>query len=184
MVNLKLEKLKINTQRLTIRNLEMTDLVNFHVYRSNPDVTKYQGFDVMDEQQARGFIEKQKDKLFGKPGEWVQYAIEKTDEAKLIGDCAIKLDEHEPRIAHIGVTLNPDYQKKGFGKEVLHGIVSWLFETKNVHRITETVDIKNANSIHLLESLGFKKEGFFVDCFFENGKWGSEYQYVMLNNEK
>lgn len=63
-----MEKLSISTERLSIRNLEMTDLTDFHSYRSNPEVTKYQGFDVMTMGEAEDFINRHKDRLYGKPG--------------------------------------------------------------------------------------------------------------------
>ena len=51
-----MEKFFISTQRLGIRNLKSSDLHEFHMYRSNPDVTKYQGFDVMSIIKAEDFI--------------------------------------------------------------------------------------------------------------------------------
>lgn len=86
-----MQKLQLETERLIIRNLESSDVENFHLYRSNPEVTKYQSFDVMTLDQAEKFIANQKDRMFGKPGEWAQYAIEHKDTKKLIGDCAINL---------------------------------------------------------------------------------------------
>ena len=71
-----MQKLDIATERLQIRNLKPTDLADFHFYRSNPEVTKYQGFDVMTVEQAGEFIQAHKDRLFGQAGEWVQYGIE------------------------------------------------------------------------------------------------------------
>ena len=71
-----MEILNLTTSRLKIRNLKSKDLSDFHFYRANPDVTKYQGFDVMTVEQASEFIEGQLDKEFGKAGEWVQYGIE------------------------------------------------------------------------------------------------------------
>ena len=177
-----MEKLSINTERLTIRNLEIKDLSDFYVYRSNPEVTKYQGFDIMDKQQASDFIERQADKLYGKPGEWVQYGIEENKTKTLIGDCAIKLED-DPRIAQIGITINPGYQKKGYAKEVMIGLMTWLFEVKNIHRLTEIVDEENTSSINLLKSLHFRKEGHFIKNVYFNNKWGSEFQYAMLNSE-
>jgi RimJ/RimL family protein N-acetyltransferase len=79
--------LSLVTPRLHIRNLKVTDLHDFHTYRSNPEVTKYQGFDVMTLKQAEEFINSQLDKGFGKPGEWVQYGIEKMETGKIIGLC-------------------------------------------------------------------------------------------------
>ena len=93
-------KLFLTTDRLTIRNLKSEDLELFYQYRSNPKVTKYQGFDVMNEEDAKLFIANQTDKTFGKPGEWVQYGIEDMSTNNLIGDCAIKLDGNDARMCN------------------------------------------------------------------------------------
>lgn len=106
-----MKPLHIKTSQLTIRHLELSDLNDFIVYRSNPEVTKYQGFDVMTIEQAEDFIKENSVKYFGIPGEWVQYAIENKT-GKLIGDCAIKLDQYDSRIAEIGITISHLEQKK------------------------------------------------------------------------
>ncbi|MBA3901035.1 MAG: GNAT family N-acetyltransferase [Bacteroidetes bacterium] len=178
-----MEKLVIDTNRLQIRNLKTNDLTDFHFYRSNPEVTKYQGFDVFTREQADEFIQGQIDKEFGAAGEWVQYAIENKKTRNLIGDCAIKLDYYDTRIAEIGITISHIEQKKGYGKEVLCGILTFLFDTKAVLRVVEIVDSENTASINLLKSLKFKQEGHFVENIFFKGKWGSEYQYAMLKRE-
>lgn len=75
----------LTTERLLVRNLEVADLAHFHVYRSNPEVTKYQGFDVLTMEQAYEFILAKKDKQFGQAGEWVQYGIENRTTQKSVG---------------------------------------------------------------------------------------------------
>lgn len=178
-----MEKLEIHTERLHIRNLQPSDLNHFHIYRSNPEITKYQGFDVMSKEKANEFIDSQKEKLFGKPGEWVQYGIEAKSNNKLIGDCAIKLDKFDNRIAEIGITISHLHQKNGFAKETMLGIMDFLFAVKKIHRIVETVDVENIASIKLIESIGFRKEGHFIENIFFNEKWGSEFQFAMLKSE-
>lgn len=180
---LKMQKLIINTARLQIRHLELADLSNFYLYRSNPEITKYQGFDVMTIQQAEQFIKDNLIKYFGKAGEWVQYAIENKATKQLIGDCAIKLDQYDTRIAEIGITISHLEQKKGYAKEALIGVLTFLFQSKEIHRVVETVDAENIASIKLLNSLGFRQEGHFIENIFFKGKWGSEYQYAMLKRE-
>ena len=178
-----MEILNLTTPRLYIRNLKKTDLSDFHIYRSNPDVTKYQGFDVMTIEQADEFIKGQHDKEFGKSGEWVQYGIENKETEKLIGDCAIKLNLYDTRIAEIGITISHLEQKKGYAKEVLLDILTFLFDTKKTHRVVEIVDAENIASINLLKSIGFRQEGHFIENIFFKGKWGSEFQYAMLKRE-
>jgi len=84
-----LEKLHIQTARLLIRHLVVSNLKDFHSYRSNPEVTKHQGFDIMDKTQTASFIIDNATKFFGTPGEGIQYAIENKETNTLIGDCAI-----------------------------------------------------------------------------------------------
>lgn len=178
-----MENLSIETNRLFIRQLVLNDLADFHIYRSNPEVTRYQGFDVMTIDQAEIFIKDNLEKQFGKAGEWVQYAIENKETGKLIGDCAIKLDQYDTRIAEIGITISHLQQKKGFAKEALFGILSFLFDKKSIHRIVETVDAENLASVNLLKSAGFRQEGHFIENIFFKGKWGSEFQYALLKRE-
>lgn len=178
-----MEKLFIQTERLNIQHLTLSDLTDFHLYRSNPEVTKYQGFDAMTIEQAENFINENSEKNFGKAGEWIQYGIEKRETGKLIGDCAIKLDEGDKRMGEIGITISPAEQKKGYARETLNALLNFLFSIEGFHRVTETVDAENIASIRLLESLGFRKEGHFIENIFFKGKWGSEYQYAMLKKE-
>lgn len=154
-----MKKLILHTPRLIIRNLTPADIDDFLHYRSNPEVTKYQGFDVMNREQAAAFIEEHTNRVFGKAGEWIQYGIESKSTGKIIGDCAIQLHE-DIRIASIGVTISLEYQQQGYAREVLTNIVAHLFEKENVHSIEETVDIENAASIRLLESTGFIRTGY------------------------
>ena len=175
--------ININTSRLLIRPLRSEDLTAFHFYRSNPEVTRYQGFDVFSMEEAKAFIKSQENKTFGTPGEWVQYGIEEKTAGTIIGDCAIKLDQHDRRLAEIGITLSPLEQKKGYAKETMVAILNFLFSLDGFHRVTETVDAENVASIKLLESLGFRLEGHFEENIFFKGKWGSECQYAMLKKD-
>ncbi|MBW8361358.1 MAG: GNAT family N-acetyltransferase [Kaistella sp.] len=173
----------IITPRLRIRSLGLPDLPEFYAYRSDPEVTQYQGFDVMNEEQAEGFIKVNATKTFGTPGEWVQYGIEDSKTSKLIGDCALKLDLNDPDTAEIGITLSPLHQQKGYAKEVLLALLAFLFDKKGLRRVVEIVDAENTASINLLKSTGFRFEGHFIENIFFKGKWGSEFQYAMLKRE-
>ncbi len=178
-----MKNLILESERLRIRNLQRTDLDDFYFYRSNPEVTKYQGFDTYTLEESNSFIQSQMDKTFGNAGEWVQYGIENKLTGRLIGDCAIKLDQDDVRIAEVGITIAHTEQQMGFGKECFITILDFLFSIDGFHRVSEIVDVENVASIRLLESLGFKKEGHFIQNIFFNGKWGSEFQYAMLKQE-
>ena len=173
----------LHTERLQVRCLKPADLEDFYFYRSNPEVTRYQGFDVYTLEQARTFIREQQEKTFGLPGQWVQYGIENKSTGRLIGDCAIKLDQKDPRIGEIGITVAHTEQKKGYAKEAIYAILTYLFSIDTFHRVTATTDADNAASIQLLKSLGFRQEGHFIENIFFKGKWSSELQFALLKKE-
>ena len=101
----------------------------------------------------------------------------------MVGDCAIRLDLNDVRLGEIGITISPQDQKQGYAKESLKAILRFLFNLEDFHRVTETVDAENAASIQLLKSVGFRKEGHFIENIFFKGKWGSEFRYAMLKKE-
>jgi RimJ/RimL family protein N-acetyltransferase len=171
------------TPRLKIRNLRESDLDDFHLYRSNPAVTKYQGFDTYTREQAKSFISEHQNKSLIVPGEWVQFAIENISSRQLVGDCAIYLKPHDSRIAEMGITISHVHQRKGYAKETMLGLMNFLFSKKGIHRIEETVDAENLASIRMMESLSFRKEAHFIENTFFKGKWGSECQFAILRRE-
>lgn len=65
----------------------------------------------------------------------------------------------------------------------MKGILNFLFETKNTHRVVEIVDAENIASLNLLNSAGFRQEGHFMENIFFKGKWRSEYQFALLKKE-
>jgi RimJ/RimL family protein N-acetyltransferase len=173
----------IETKELKIRQINLSDLDEFYFYRSNPEVTKYQSFDVMTFDQAKNFITENLKNSIETTGEWVQYGIENKTTKKLIGDCAIKIDRQINGIAEIGITISHQEQKKGYAKQVLIGILNFLYEKKSVRRVVEIVDEENIASINLLKSVGFRQEGHFIENIFIKGKWVNELYFAMLKRE-
>ena len=164
-----------NSNIISIRKLQLSDLVAFHSYRSNPHVTKYQGFDVMNKTQARSFIKRNQKKDHTKD-EWQQLAIVANDTNRLIGDCAIKVSQEKYKVANVGITIHPDYQQKGMATEVFSTLLKYLFEELNTQRVIEIVLQENQASIALLQKLGFT---FDSELPSEN-KESIELQYSLL----
>ena len=137
----------------------------------------------MTQDQAESFIHENSKLNLYNIGEWIQFGIENIETGRLIGDCAIKFERADSRIAQIGITISHLEQKRGFAKEALLEILRLLFDFKGIHRVVEIVDAENIAAIRLFRSLGFKREGHFVENIFFKGKWGSEIQFAMLKKD-
>ena len=170
----------LTTKRLILRQMQEDDLQAFHEYRSDPQVCHFQGYEPMSIKECREYIKDQNYDAFGKEEGWIQYGIIKKKTNLLIGDCGIRLYDNNLRQAEIGMSLSRKEQKKGFAHEAMIGIIDYLFEVKNVHRIQEIVFADNLSAVKALEQLGFRKEAHKKESYFHKGKWVDEYYYGML----
>ncbi len=119
----------------------------------------------------------------GIPGTWFQIAIEMKDTKVLIGDCAIHTLPQDANQAEIGFTLNPMYQNKGFAAEAVRYLLEYIFNVLDMHRVIAVTDVRNKNSIKLLEKLGFRREGHFIKNAWNKGEYTDEFLFAMLKEE-
>jgi RimJ/RimL family protein N-acetyltransferase len=112
-----------------------------------------------------------------------QFALELKQTGLLIGDCALKVDREEPRQAEIGYTLAREHQGKGYASEAVSTLLDYAFATLGLHRVYAFVICENQRSVALLERLGMRREGHFIQHFWHKGGWADEYQYAVLESE-
>jgi RimJ/RimL family protein N-acetyltransferase len=174
----------IESERLILRRFKDSDLAPFGAYRNDPAVARYQAWDSCDEQEAVAFIREMESAQAGVPGEWFPFAIESKETGALIGDCALRVDEHEPYRAEIGFTLAREHQGKGLATEAVSRLLDYAFDTLSLHRVVAIADRRNAPSVALLERLGLRREGHFIENSWFKGGWADEYLYAVLKNER
>jgi RimJ/RimL family protein N-acetyltransferase len=174
---------RIESERLILRRFEDSDLASFVAYRNDPEVARYHSWDSFDEQEARSFIREMGSVQPGEPGEWFQFAIELKEAEVLIGDCALQVDGQEPYRAEIGFTLSREHQGKGFASEAVSRLLDYAFDTLGLHRIEAIADCRNKPSWALLERIGLRREGHFLESIWFKGEWSDEYLYAILKDE-
>lgn len=174
----------LTTQRLCLRPFQEIDLEAFAAYRSDPDVARYQSWETpFSLEQAAAFLEEMKFTQPATPGRWVQWAVERKSQPGIIGDCAFQVLKEDPAQAQIGVTFSQAHQHQGYASEAVSGLVSYLFGELHLHRVSAICDVENHTSARLLERVGMRREGHFIENVWFKGAWGSEYSYAMLARE-
>ena len=174
---------QLESSRLILRHFHDADLPLFVAYRNDPEVARYQSWTAINEREARHFINEMKVAQPGIPGEWFQFAIEHKAKRCLIGDCAMQVKPEDGRQAEIGYTLARAYHQQGYGYEAVSTLLEYAFRTLNLHRVLAQVDCRNNASVALLEKLGLRREGHFIQNFWFKGEWADEYVYATLREE-
>ena len=173
----------IETDRLIIRNISLHELDSFLKYRNEPEVARYQSWEPnLDISYGIKFISPLEQTKIGEPGKWNQIIWRLKETNQHIGDCALFVTD-EGNQAEIGFTLSQEHQGHGYATEAVSAIMNFVFTEFNIHRIQATCDCKNQGSIKLLERLGMRQEGHFIENIFFKGAWGDEYSYAILKAE-
>ncbi|MFK7950670.1 MAG: GNAT family N-acetyltransferase [Saprospiraceae bacterium] len=172
----------LTTQRTFIRPVQPSDNEQIFRYRSDAITNKYQGFIPKTIEEVDSFIAKNPI-IINQNNTWFQFVIIENSANTLIGDIGIHFIGNDGFQCEIGCTLDKNYHGKGFATETLRAVISYLFRDLNKHRIVTSIDPENINSIHLVERLGFRKEGHFKKSLFINGEWVDDIVYGMLSEE-
>jgi RimJ/RimL family protein N-acetyltransferase len=171
------------SSRLILRRLRESDLLRFCGYRSDPRVARYQDWESWPEEEGRRFIEGQMTLLPDVPGSWFQLAIVLAKTGELIGDCGLHTLGDRPGQAEIGITVAWEHQGKGYATEAVNCLLDYVFGKLGKHRVIAVADTRNTPVVRLLERVGMRREGHFIENVWFKGEWGDEFQYAMLERE-
>lgn len=138
--------LPIHTPRLVLRKLSAADLADFQVYRTDPQVGLYQGWEISSDSEAKAFLTSMGFAQPFTPGEWYQIGIAARGTDRLIGDIGLFTSEQGTE-CEIGFTLNPKSQGRGMASEAVEALFNALWNVGTIHSIRGITDSRNEKSI-------------------------------------
>jgi RimJ/RimL family protein N-acetyltransferase len=172
----------LETARLLIRPILPEDNGPVYRYRSDAATNQFQSWVPASIADVDTFIAKNPVQ-FNQVGTWYQVVLVEKPNGEVIGDIGIHFKAPENQQCELGCTLAKAYQGKGFATEALVAVIDHLFENLHKHRIVTSIDPSNIPSLQLVERLGFRKEGYFRESLWLDGKWVDDVVYAMLRRE-
>ena len=174
----------LRTERLDLRPHLESDLAVFHEIRSDPEVARYLSDGPMTLEQAR---EKLAVRLAARElaaeDDWVSSVIVERSSGAVVGDVGLCWRSVEHRTGEVGFIVHPAYQGRGYATEAARALIDWGFRVFGLHRVIGTTEARNAASARVLERLGMRLEGHFVENEWVKGEWQSGLQYAILERE-
>ncbi|MDF2985646.1 MAG: ribosomal-protein-S5-alanine N-acetyltransferase [Eubacterium sp.] len=176
--------IRIETDRLIIRNYSKADIEDFYEYMQLEYTSRYEDFGPMSHEECVAAVTRRihmENAL----------VVELKSENKVIGDINFSADDDEcsDRTYVMGYDFNFRYQKKGYATEACTALIDFIFNELHGRRIYAECNDDNFNSIKLLERLGFRREGYFMeDIAFKKDEDGNpiyinSYLYAILKRE-
>lgn len=171
---------KFTTDRLIIRNFRETDAPGMLEYLANPRVNCFlsERLSTLEEALATANERSQDDS---------HLAVTLKETGAIIGDLFCM--KEEPDTYSVGWHFNPAYEGVGYASESARALLRYLFLEQEARRIYAYVEDDNSRSQKLVEKLGMRREGCFMEFISftknEDGtpKYENTQQFAILKRE-
>jgi len=174
---------RVDTGRLTLQELKLSDLKAVHEYASDPEVVRFMYWGPNAVEETRDFIRRSMNKRKAKPRTDFTLAIVLKSQRRLIGSCELCISSPENREAWIGYCFNRMFWGKGYATETAEALIRFGFEKHGLHRIFATCVPKNKASARVMEKASMKYEGRLREHRWVKGKWRDSLVYSILEQE-
>ena len=170
----------LETERLILRRVLPSDVKEMFELRSNPETMKYIPRPlVTNYDEALAHIKMMEDKI--ETNEGINWAITIKGDDKMLGVIGHYRIKPEHYRAEVGYMILPEYHGKGITTEAVQCVVTYGFNTMQLHSIEGVIDPENEASQRVLQKCGFVKEAHFKENEFYDGKFIDAVVYSKLN---
>jgi RimJ/RimL family protein N-acetyltransferase len=169
---------------LILRDLSPDDWPGVFAYTGDEAVSRYQAWAPHSERDAQAWIALSIAERLRTPRRMYYWGICRKDTDQIIGGLGIELlPEENAGSAEIGYSLRKDHWRLGFGKEALTAALKFAFQKTEIRRLVAHCREKNLASFRLLEKVGFRREGHFIEDVRVRGELMSSYWYALTRAE-
>ncbi|CAD7815709.1 hypothetical protein CHRY9390_03022 [Chryseobacterium aquaeductus] len=168
----------LETERLLLREFDVTDGESFYELNLNPKVIKYTGNSAFKNvSEAKAFLENYSDYQKNGYGRW---AVIHKPNKEFLGWCGLKYDENLDE-TDIGFRFFEHFWNQGFATESAKACIDYGFKKLNLKTIVGRAMKENSASIKVLEKIGLQ----YVEDFDFDGYEGVIYsiENKSINND-
>ena len=160
----------LTTERLVLRRVVASDVNEMFELRSNPETMKYIPRPLLrNHDEALAHIKMMDDKIENNEG--INWAITLKGTDSMLGVIGHYRIQPEHYRAEVGYMILPEFQGQGITTEAVQCVVSYGFNTMQLHSLEGVIDPENVASEKVLQKCGFVKEGHFKENEFFDGKF-------------
>jgi RimJ/RimL family protein N-acetyltransferase len=174
----------METERLLLRPFNRGDVDAVFSYRSRADVAEFLFDQPMSHEECAEAVRARTTQVaFTGEGDKILLAVERKDDARLIGEVSLIWRSVADQQAEIGYILHPDGQGQGLATEAAAAMLGFAFEVAGVHRVYARCDARNIASARVMERLRMHEEAHLREHAHFKGQWDEELIFAILDRE-
>ena len=171
----------LTTDRLMLRLIVDTDLVDIHELHSLPETDEFNTLGIPENiEQTKSIISEWIANHDCDPITSFTFAVELKPTNKFIGLIALNLGKEKYKRAEVWYKFHSAFWKKGYATESLKRILEFGFRDLNLHRIEAGCAVDNIGSIRTLEKAGMIREGRKRKVLPLKSGWSDNFEYAIL----
>lgn len=173
----------LETPRLILRKMAMTDAQDMYDYSSDPEVSRHVLWDAhRSVQESRAYLRYiLRQYRYNEPSSW---GIELRETGRLIGTIGFMWWNKDNRSAEIGYSLSRAHWNHGYMTEALREVIDFGFNEMALHRIEAQHETTNPASGRVMEKVGMRKEGVLRGRLYNKGRYVDVALYAILRGDK
>ena len=180
--------IRINTERLLIRNPAHKDFPDWHRLLSDPKTMYYLRQDILtrNEKESRDNLDMAISEITNPNRKMYFLAIEEGCSGKFVGSIGYTVTDSTPmgKHVHLGYFILPEFHGKGITTEACAGLICFAFEQGGVYRIGTGAFSQNIASIRVMQKSGMTYEGTLRQTrYFEKFGFMDMAYYSVLRDE-
>ena len=172
----------LQTKRLTLRRLMVSDAFDMYEYAKNSEVTKYLTWDSHpDPAHTREYLQ-----YLGthyNVGDFFDWGVILEQEDKMIGTCGFTRFDYNNNCGEVGYVINPAYRGREIAPEALMKVMEFGFERLGLNRIEAKFMEGNQASMRVMEKVGMTFEGYHRSSMLIKGEYKTIGVSAILRDE-
>lgn len=171
----------LETERLIVRDLQESDLMNLHRLLSNKENMYF-----LDDIITNTLEETSQNlhaAMANKDGHYFCLCDKVTGD--YIGEVGYSITAETPigNIVHMGYFILPEYHGRGYTAEAVKKVIAFAFTRDNCIRITTGCYKDNIPSMKVMEKSGFRREGERIKAAWHDGRMKDRFEYAINSDD-
>lgn len=177
-------ELPIDTERLTLRAFERSDIDELTGFYGLPEAQRYLDLNARDRADVRSALEAMRlQTRLTRPGDTLTLAVERKSDARLVGHVSLIWTDATASQAELRFFFDPAVRRQNYGAESVRKLLDIGFDDFSFHRVFARCGAKSQGSARLLKELGMRLEAHYREHALFRGEWDEELHFAILDRE-
>lgn len=171
------------TERLLIREFVPEDRVRMRDFALDPLFWLHTSLSIMSVSDLDAFVRDLVAQQSDEDRQVYTLAVNRREDGALIGFVKVGVESGQDQVGMLGYAIGGQYAGCGYATEAAAAMLPFAFVALGYRRLVASSDITNPASVHILEKLGFTREGHLRQHRLVSGEATDSLIYGLLAEE-